>query len=361
MNIISQAQEFIENGGNLITLLKKCIEDYSLQALTAIQLLYEDMHGGYTYNYEIKAFSAYCLILWGNSGIDALVESAKKTNKSKNTSIALQILSSLAAGEVCSPIIRFIGDIEIRKKIVKTINSNKDIYDYARKKLNEYILSFTFDDDAAFAVGLCLMNYSHTLGINALKHLFAALAIRWSAISAPIIEQYDELLEHNSQDEKVFQQFFESFPQFLDPMVLEVWSKPNFHGFKIPDFVIRRTDNSYVIVEIEKPAKLLVTNNNRISAEVSEAVSQVMQYRTFLMERFSEAIKHFPHFQDPDALVVIGLERNLNEEQKKVLLMENQHRSKLKIVGFDWLKDRALAIYNNMIRNRIELNKLRMT
>ena len=71
-----------------------------------------------------------------------------------------------------------------------------------------------------------------------------------------------------------------------------------------------------------------------------------MEYRSFLLERFPQAAKYFPEFQDPECLVVIGMERNLSEEQRRALLRENQHRQGVHIVGFDWVAQRAEAIIN---------------
>jgi hypothetical protein len=143
-------------------------------------------------------------------------------------------------------------------------------------------------------------------------------------------------------------------------MAFQVWTKPDLHGIKEPDFLIRRTDNSYVLVEIETPAKTLITTADQISAQVTEAVAQATSYRSFLRERFAEAAKLFPGFQDPDCLIVVGLEVKLTERQRLALLRENQHRAGLKIVGFDWIASRAAAIAQNTIESRVEVRRIRM-
>jgi hypothetical protein len=69
------------------------------------------------------------------------------------------------------------------------------------------------------------------------------------------LDEYENLLEQKPEDEPSLHAFFERYPQMLDPMAVQVWSKPDFHGYKEPDFLIRRSDNSYLIIEIENAEK----------------------------------------------------------------------------------------------------------
>jgi len=39
-------------------------------------------------------------------------------------------------------------------------------------------------------------------------------------------------------------------------MAVQIWPQPNVLGSKFPDFVVRRADDSYIVVEIETPAKI---------------------------------------------------------------------------------------------------------
>ncbi len=98
-----------------------------------------------------------------------------------------------------------------------------------------------------------------------------------------------------------------------------------------------------------------------ITRQVTQAIAQVTRYRSFLMERFQEARAHFPKFRGPDCLVVIGLERNLSAEQRHALEVDNEHRARVRVVGFDWIADRAETILRNMISVNIAVRPLRMT
>lgn len=171
------------------------------------------------------------------------------------------------------------------------------------------------------------------------------------------LEAFALLIRHSSDDEPRLHSFLEVFPQILDPMAVQVWSKPDLHGFKVPDFLIRRSDNSYLVVEIETPAKSLVTRGGQMSAYVTQAVKQAIDYRAFVLERLLEVRHHFPEIHDPDALVVTGLEEKLSKVQAHTLQEENRARSKLRIVGFDWLLQRARTVLSNVTNSKIEVIK----
>jgi hypothetical protein len=124
--------------------------------------------------------------------------------------------------------------------------------------------------------------------------------------------------------------------------------------------VVQRADGTYLVVEIECPRKPLVTSGGHLSADVTHAEQQVTDYRKYLLQRFPDAEKHFPRFQEPDCLVVIGIERDLSREQKQVLQDANRHRNHLRIVGFDWLLDRSKTIAANVTQRGAEIIPLRV-
>ena len=52
-------------------------------------LLFEDMYGGMTFNFELKAPAAWELACWGEQGLDQLVAATLKAPTSKNVSLCL--------------------------------------------------------------------------------------------------------------------------------------------------------------------------------------------------------------------------------------------------------------------------------
>jgi hypothetical protein len=144
-------------------------------------------------------------------------------------------------------------------------------------------------------------------------------------------------------------------PQILDPMAQQVWSQPDFHGAHEPDFVIRRADNSYLIVEIETPGKQLMTQAAQLSADATHAEKQATDYREFLDERLSETRRHFPEYSSAECLAVIGLESSLVGSQRRSLANANAGRHKVRISGFDWLAKRARSIIENVSSGELKV------
>lgn len=360
-SLTDRARVFVESGDeDQESLLRECLQAGNLDALRAVQIMFEDMYGGHTYNYEIKAPAAVCLIRWGEQGLEALIEATGRTETSKNISLTLQILASLASRADLPDVGRFIRDKGILPHIRDSVTNWELLSKIARSKLQRFILSFENDDDVCLAVGLELLSAPFRGGSSVALELFQALASRWLAVSQPVLDLYENMLTKNPTDESAFHTFFERHPQLLDPLAAEVWSQPDLHGAMEPDFVVRRNDNTYVVVEIETPAKLLMTKSGQISAHATHAVRQAIEYAKFLINRWLEANATFPGFQNPDSLVVIGMEGKLTTLQSRALSMENGSRNRLTIVGFDWLLSRAKAVAMNTIAQEIPVHRERL-
>jgi hypothetical protein len=114
---------------------------------------------------------------------------------------------------------------------------------------------------------------------------------------------------------------------------------------------------TYLVVEIETPSKLLVTHSNKLSAKATHAVAQATDYASFLVERLLNLRQQLPSFRQPECLVVIGMERDLNPAQARALQIENENRHRLRIVGFDRPVKRAESIVHNVVAQRITVGR----
>ena len=228
------------------------MDDESVQGLACVRRLYEDMYGGITFNFELKAPPASCLLFWGEAGLHALIDGVNATPTSKNTSLCVQILSSIAAGRPF-PLLSFIRVTRIEERI-RTVHAKlAGIDEFARKMLIQFVLSRESDDEIASLDGRVSMGDGENMG--AAKELFAAISTRWLAVGEPVLQEFESLIAEHPDDEPEFQKFLTTHPQLLDPMAIQVWPQPNLLGSRYPDFVVRRADNSYLVVEIECPAK----------------------------------------------------------------------------------------------------------
>jgi len=363
--LIERAQQYVREGGTLPEeegLILECIREGSAHALAAVQLLFEDDHGGITFNIELKAPAAYALAAWGHSGLDALAEAARRKPSSKNQSLCLQVLGTLAT--TAQPTAMLFCSPTIIAALSSALSTTSGITAYATRLLRDYVLSFTDDDEVAQVVGQQLFMSgilaSNTPTAPPSRALFGALAMRWLSVSHPVISEFTKAIDSSPGDETVFQRLLGARPQLLDPLVMQVWPQPNIHGAKEPDFVIRRRDDTYLVVEIECPAKPILTDAGQLSHQTIHAVTQAQDYRSFLLDRIREMERHFPCLQEPDCLVVIGREDKLTNEQTLALRRSNRGYNRLQVVGFDWLVRRAEAVLRNLVENVAPIETMRI-
>ena len=350
MALIDRARRFVEGGNatELSPLLVDCVAARSSEGMVAVKLLARDMYGGISLNFELKAPAAYCLLAWGEAGLKALVDSALEEPTSKNFSLAFQLLASTAEGYEPPSLGMWLSDHQLREAVSDAVGDWNNLALAARSHLHELMLSIEDDREAGIYVGIALLSLA-SQNHSAIKNLSHALALRSVAVGPRVLAAYDDMLAETDDDEPIFHRFFEGHPLLLEPRAFQVWSKPDFHGKLEPDFMIRTYDNSYVVVEIETPAKLLVTQRCQLSAETTHAIAQVHQFQRFLHTHLEAASKAFPEFTLPAGLVVIGRESSLNAGQKALLHSENQSRPDIRIVGFDTLADTAKAVTSNVI------------
>ncbi len=259
----------------------------------------------------------------------------------------LSLLAAVAVGSR-GRLDSFARDAATIEAVRAVVDGNLDLRSSAHERLTRYVLALETDADAVRAVAHQLWGVDDDLGPA--RELFAALAARWLAVSHVTLDQFEALIRSSAGDEPAFQGFLEAHPQLLDPAAMMVWAQPNIVGAKSPDFVVRRIDNTYLVVEIEVPGKMLVTGGLQLSAEATHAVMQALDYRSFLGRRFELARAHFPEFQEPECLVIIGLERDLTDDQRAALSRANAGYHGLRVVGFDWVLQRASAVARNVTR-----------
>lgn len=365
--LTEKARIFIHSKGyfeDAIKILSECLEDGSADALLAVQQMFEDMYDGVVYNSDLKAPAAVCLLRWMDKGLDALIEAAERTPEFKNRLFAISLLSSLSSGGLQKEIDFWIPNKDFANQVIKSIAGLDSLRSSARRHLGMYVLSFDDGDDERdliLTIGSHFQRASMTSPETA-KELLGAISRRWLSVSLPVLNAYQDLIIYSPKDEPSFQEFFEQHPQLLDPMALEIWPQPNIYGAKEPDYVIRRTDDSYLVIEIETPAKCLITSSKKLSAEATHAVAQATDYSNFLCERLLSVQKSLTAFRHPECLVVIGMESELSEDQMRALKIENESRHRLRIVGFDWIAKRAHTILDNVVTQGVQIvRNLRIT
>jgi len=130
-----------------------------------------------------------------------------------------------------------------------------------------------------------------------------------------MIERFSKLLEtRGDADESVFHDFIEKNPLILDVYARAV-SKPRLEypesssplGKKYvePDFILCYSGQTYKLVELERPNKLIATAKGQPRAELTQAVFQIGEWKAYIAKHYDRIKDRFPGISTGHVAVVI--------------------------------------------------------
>lgn len=291
------------------------------------------------------------LAAWGSEGFDDIVRLASELDTVKSKSNAIITLSQIAeVGYIAKGYF-------VDERIIHAVN--RSLVKVDRKLARNSLSTLIFDtptEDLMIPLSQAYMKYS-LLRIGVPNLLSSVISSKWLRFGPAALDEYENMLETKTTNEPAFQEFFTTYPQMLDPMVVRAWTQPSLNGAQEPDFVLQRADDTYLVVEIECPSKLLVRKDGQLSAEATHAEKQTNDYATFLNERMQQARQIFPNYRAADKMAVVGMQRDLDINQSRSLKTLNESRHKLVTVGFDWLLDRARSVLRNLSDGEIQVSE----
>jgi hypothetical protein len=169
-------------------------------------------------------------------------------------------------------------------------------------------------------------------------------------LNKAILKQFEDLLAAAPTREEELHKFLVEHPVLLDPFVTELRTKHELGDDFITDFVIRRMNNEYVVVEIENSTDKLFNNDGSFTADLMKAIAQVRDFQAWLGDNVAYAQTKLPHIRRPEGLVVIGRRPDLAPIMEKRLSEENfSRRGHIKVVTYDDLLWQAKAVYQNAL------------
>lgn len=119
-------------------------------------------------------------------------------------------------------------------------------------------------------------------------------------------------------EEEVHQWLFHPVRQiFLDLDAETVRSKVPF-GKSVSDFVVHKSDKTYLLIEIESPRTPLVANSTgEISAKIQHAITQTKDWKRYIRKnlRTVEHELNLPKIYEPELLVMAGRDTCLRTER----------------------------------------------
>ena len=306
------------------------------------------------YDHDISDPAFLAILSWGEDGINAIAEELiyGKLNIFGRTIIALlNIATNTKFNEQ-----HFLA---INKEWWENFSFETDetLSNYAKIALRDIIFKAKSDSDLAYNLFWVLgsqINFLDGLSPNANRRdlLVKLIFERDLTINSRILSDFSSLLESSPEREEELHSFLFSNPILIDPLANEIRSKHELGDDFITDFVIRRLDDKYTLVEIERSNKRLFNNYGNFSKDLTHSIRQVLDFQTWVGDHLEYANSKLPGINKPEGLIVIGRKRTLDRIMKRRLDEENySRRGHIKIVTYDDLLESGRTLYNN-IRNR---------
>ncbi|KRE98723.1 hypothetical protein ASG88_16885 [Nocardioides sp. Soil777] len=166
-------------------------------------------------------------------------------------------------------------------------------------------------------------------------------------LTIALIEEWEALVEQDLPEKK-YQDFLEEHPVFVDPLAAEVLNRKRLGVELVTDFVVRRHDFRYVVVEIEKPHDRIFTQANDFGSSFSHAVGQVLDFQGWIAENVAYAQRHLPAVENPHGVLIMGRRSEMTTHQQSKLRRWLHNSKNIEVLTFDDLSQRARALHASL-------------
>lgn len=174
--------------------------------------------------------------------------------------------------------------------------------------------------------------------------LFAEATIK---LSLSVLDEFRELINEEHQEEE-YQQFLAQNPVLLDPLAAEVVPKQSLGGELATDYAIRRHDDRWILVEIERPQDHPFTQGNDFRTRFVHGFGQVLDFQSWVDSNVAFAQKQMPGIVTPRGMLVIGLRSRLDDSQRQKLTRFADNSQRIEISTFDDLLARGESLYESL-------------
>ncbi len=300
---------------------------------------------------EVPRIAAAAIVALGRTGVDQLLVFLTKDRFGGIRGLAaLHALWLAAAGR--SVIESSLGIYYPELPV------DADTRAYARSALDDFIASASTDADK-YHLLLELQAGEITLGASQsdeavgarlppfTAHVLEVLRDSSIILTTDLIERFERLVSQDCAEDE-YQAFLAAHPVFLDPLAAEIVDRQRLGLEFVTDFVIRKHDGTYVVVEIEKPQDRLFTVANNFTAAFTHASGQVLDFQGWVAENIAYARSLLPNIEAPQGLLIMGRRAGLSNRQAAKLRHWVFNSSRIDVLTFDDLCIRARALHASL-------------
>jgi hypothetical protein len=239
---------------------------------------------------ELLAFPAMALLpAWGEQGVEHLCE---MIIHGPHHSTALTILTTISCGRV--PTQRDVPFFPESWDQLQKYQLSQELASYALQRLHEVILDQLAEPHkkSRLLMDIASPSYfssSHAAVDEQLDFLLNLLIDSHMLLNRTVLQQFETLLDQSPEREEALQTFFVEHPVMLDPFVAELRSKHELGDDFVTDFVVRRIDDQYVVVEIENSTDCLFTQSGAFTSDLMTAIAQVRDFQAWINDNIAYA------------------------------------------------------------------------
>ena len=307
-------------------------------------------------DFYLEMPSIYSLVIYGETGIRELLELGLEGEY-----WVPHILISVALSrwnEICG-ILRFTqayledDAYENLQNSVISLSTQQHLPAYAESALTSIVHAFLSDPEQRHKLVAIFMSSKMAKrgddGPSGIDIVLKAISRGTLRISEPICDELESLIAKN-RPESECQQFFEKNPALIDPLASSIVDRQYLGAEWKTDFVIRRLDDEYIFVEIEKPQDQPCTGYPHPSGALSHAIGQILNWFVWIEDNIAYAQSHgFPGIHTPKGVVVIGRKAGMNSTQLRVLKSFNDNLyPRINIMTYDDVLLNARNILHNL-------------
>jgi hypothetical protein len=300
--------------------------------------------GGTEEKHEVARIAAAALVSAGESGIAALGRLLEHGDvRGLRASAALRALWRASQG--LDPLVSAFGgnyprfDVPPEQQVKARVVLDDFIASAATSADRGRVLVQLQHEELTLAAGTDLPPFNrHVLNVTRESSI---------VLTNSLIERWEGLVRQDLQESK-YQNFLEEYPVFIDPLAARVYNRKRLGIELVTDFVVRRHDSRYVVVEIEKPKDRIFTSAGDFSAAFSHASGQVLDFQGWVAEHTAYAQKRLPGIEGPHGVLIMGRRSQMDVAQRAKLRRWLTNSKHIEVLTFDDLTTRARALHASL-------------
>lgn len=307
---------------------------------------------GSTYDkHWVPRYLCRAILYFGTDGLEAIATSILKTDSYIYAKSMLETLWYVSEG-LEPPYTMVPGAVEA----LECPRLTEEIINKARSLFAEFVLEAHTNDEAFIA----LINFVDSISKDQMlftdadaqpnaRRIFQVLTESSIKISVSLIDEFSDLINQNLREEE-YQRYLALHPVFLDPLANSVIPKQALGLEHITDFVVKRLDNEFILVEIERPQDSIFTKSNDFSARFTHAYGQILDFLEWIESHGEYARSLMPGIFSPKGLLIIGSRKKLTVQQVAKLRRLNLNSRNIEVLTFDDLITKAENLHSNILR-----------